>query len=156
MIFLPHIFFSCLYNFYPSVWKARVLPSQSALEKYWSTMQHTSAMKFFRKNMTSNWASFTIPLALHGDAVPVVGVGKNWQKSKLYWSWQSLVGSGTVMQTMFYICGIWKHVLAEAEGNDTRDQCYKISAWSFRWLAKTVHSDLHMTLFMNFAHMLCI
>ena len=41
-----------------------------------------------------NWRRLCIPLALHGDGVPIVRLGKAWVQTVTNWSWYNLLSSG--------------------------------------------------------------
>eukprot|EP00972_Heterocapsa_arctica_P013239 1945042-Heterocapsa_arctica.AAC.1 len=40
---------------------------------------------------------------MHGDGVPVTGVGKSWSKSLDVFSWSSMLGAGCALDMHFYI-----------------------------------------------------
>jgi hypothetical protein len=41
------------------------------------------------------WSANFLPLSLHGDGVPVTGVGKSWSKGVESYSWASSLSEGT-------------------------------------------------------------
>ena len=99
-------------------------------------MISAKALDPYRDQMTGNWKQRAIPLSFHGDGVPVTGVGKSWSKTKVYYSWESLLASGDTMETMIYIYGCWKHAFVKTSSADTRREIWQILSWSFSWLAK--------------------
>ena len=54
---------------------------------------------------TMSWdqLSWCIPLAIHGDGTPGMGVGKAWSKNVDTWSWQSCVVRGALRMSMHWI-----------------------------------------------------
>ena len=42
---------------------------------------------------TRNFKNLAIPISMHGDEVPVVGVGKIWARNALSFSWCSLINN---------------------------------------------------------------
>ena len=51
------------------------------------------------------WQQNTIPLNLHGDAVPTVGCGKVWSKMMQAYSWAGLLTVGSTQERSFFIFG---------------------------------------------------
>eukprot|EP00969_Alexandrium_andersonii_P076241 3361367-Alexandrium_andersonii.AAC.1 len=53
-----------------------------------------------------------VPLAMHGDSVPVSGVQRKWSKSVLVLSWCSLLArDGSTLQFNFLMVCVYKHIL---------------------------------------------
>ena len=78
-----------------------------------------------------------IPLALHGDDVPVVGVGKAWCALMTTFSWTSMLSTGETRDCQYYIYGIFERVRqtdVDDQGNDSLGIFFKILAWSLTWL----------------------
>ena len=65
-----------------------------------------------------NFRRRAIPLSLHGDGVPVTGVGKSWGESMDIYSWNSLLGSGSTLQFNFYIWSIFQVAVNESHLNN--------------------------------------
>eukprot|EP00969_Alexandrium_andersonii_P303175 13401228-Alexandrium_andersonii.AAC.1 len=55
----------------------------------------------------ANWAEKAIPISLHGDGVPAIGVGKAGSKSYDCYSWQSLLAHGSTSTIKQYLFGIF-------------------------------------------------
>ena len=84
-----------------------------------------------------DWKGRCCPLSLHGDEVPVQGVGKIWCRSALMISWASLIaiacGKG-VSDCQIYIYGLFeKFIQSEAPGiPGTMSVLWQILQWSFQ------------------------
>lgn len=134
--FLPHILFASIYEHYPRIWNTRILPQPSSLPAWWSSMKDTQFSVAHKSKMKDNWDRWAIPISIHGDGVGVVGVGKPWQKTKVYYSWQSMVGAGGHMETMMFIGSVWKHMISKAPSGDTRNTMWSMFGWSLKWLSR--------------------
>ena len=100
-IFLPHVLFSDLYNHYPNAWRDRICPSMEKLNEFWSEMEGCPQLRDHPITQLENYQSRAIPLSIHGDGVPVTGVGKTWGKSIDAFSWCSLLGVGLTIECNF-------------------------------------------------------
>ena len=85
----------------------------------------------------SSWTSKCIPLSLHGDAVPCVGVGRSNTKSFDIYSMQGLLTDGWSKDVKIYLLGIFE--TSKAAG--TMDAIWKVLIWSFEALASGVWPD---------------
>ena len=86
-IFLPHVMFSDLYHKYPSKWQAHVAPSVEVIEGFWAAMADHPLVQCTPIRGREGYQQHCIPIRVHGDEVPVVGVGRAWQKLFLVLSW---------------------------------------------------------------------
>eukprot|EP00969_Alexandrium_andersonii_P246521 10894263-Alexandrium_andersonii.AAC.1 len=89
----------------------------------------------------SDYSTRVVPLPLHGDGVPISGVGKKWQKSMTFYTWASMVGSGTTKEIMFYIFSVFGHLQCNKPEAHTTKSLWKVMAWSLSWLAKGLWPD---------------
>ena len=80
-----------------------------------------------------------IPIMIHGDGVPVAGLGKAWSKSAEIISWSSLLAHGPTLLTHYVAFFMYKLLMTQA-GMRT---CWRILCWSLECLASGVwpHSD---------------
>jgi len=67
-----------------------------------------------------------IPIFIHGDGVPVKGVGKSWGESCDIYNWGSLLASGGTVEITFLIWAVWCHSVVTG----TKDLFWKILNWS--------------------------
>ena len=86
-IIMPHALFSDIYHRYPNTWKARVAPSPDVFENFWHEMTDHPLMEHSKLNTREDFRHKAVALRMHGDGVPVTGVGKSWAKMMDIWSW---------------------------------------------------------------------
>lgn len=67
--------------------KKTVLPDAAKLSLLWGGFQHHPCMESHPVKKRPHWKETIIPILLHADEVPVVGVGKIWRRSPV-----SLIG----------------------------------------------------------------
>lgn len=77
-----------------------------------------------------------IPCGLHGDEVPVIGIGKIWSRSCLNFSWCSLLANacgGRCEDIMFFLWSVFeKFAIASTSTTlGTVDAFFSILTWSF-------------------------
>lgn len=138
-LLLPHEMFSALHHHYPSAWSKFVVPSQERLESFWRTNSlHPS---FAARNLDSRpeYRRFCVPLSLHGDDVPVVGVGKAWCALLTVFSWTSMCGLGSTKESQFFIWGCWEKLRKynlDDQAQDTLGSFFKVLVWSLQWLER--------------------
>ena len=80
-----------------------------------------------------------IPLSLHGDEVPVFGVGKIWARSVLSFSWTSILANALGAKAedcTLYIWGVFEKFRVQDEGGvlGTMSTFFSILRWSFQTL----------------------
>ena len=130
----PHETFSSLYHDYPRAWQTRILPEQTTLNKFWNEMRDHPMLSSHPVRRRRGWQHLCVPINIHGDGVPCVGVGKSWGKSMELLSWASCLASGTTMTTFFYIFGIFAACLSNSFNHHTMKQLWIILAWSLEAL----------------------
>ena len=88
---LPHEMFASFFQ--NDAWTQTILPDESKLRPFWDAFEsHPSFQNHPLKSMP-NYKDKVIPLGLHGDECPVLGVGKIWCKCVLFFSWFSLMSA---------------------------------------------------------------
>jgi hypothetical protein len=80
---------------------------------------------------------------MHGDGVPVTGIGKSSSMSLEILTWMSLLAVGTTLETNFYIYSVFKDLVVETPEVDTYDSLWKKLRWSFAalWEGRWPHLD---------------
>lgn len=80
-IALPHLMFSALYRESSSVFMQHMIPGGAdQVQRFWQSMAGHPALAGHPMVGVPGWQDKFIPLSLHGDGVPVTGVGKAWSK----------------------------------------------------------------------------
>ena len=104
-VMLPHLVFHFLYTHYKEFWHNCFLPSGvEGLVAFWKHFSSHPCMVGF-KGCKPQWQRWTLPVNLHGDAVPTVGCGKIWSKMLQAYSWTCLLSKGSTKQRSFFIWG---------------------------------------------------
>ena len=151
---LPHEWFAAVHSHYKPFFDKHICAGTDDMEAFW---RDVAAHPVLRDNVATevpDWRSKFIPISLHGDGVPVKGVGKSWSESFTSWSWASVIApSGTTLQANFLIGGIFDHLVNREGAFKTMNKFWKILAWSFTalyngkwptvsWDGKPIHSSL--------------
>ena len=91
-IVLPHRQFANLYHKHPDRWKEIICPSQEVPKDFWQAMEDHPLMRSTPlKTKEGGYISTCIPIRIHGDDVPVVGVGKCWLEMAFVSSWRPAI-----------------------------------------------------------------
>ena len=78
-----------------------------------------------------------MPIGLHGDDVPITGVGKAWAQLMTVFSWSSLIATGETRDRQYFIYGCWEKLRSVDSNNQEHDTLgcfFKILVWSLKWL----------------------
>ena len=134
---LPHILFASIYRSYKDTWQKVICPSTAAVKAFWKEMVDSGNPNLtpeLKKKTT--FRSHCIPLCLHGDGVPVSGIGKGWVQTVTNWSWYSLLTThAATADSLFFICAIYDKL--RKQGKDlsaTAHHFLTILQWSFEAL----------------------
>lgn len=131
---LPHEVFSHLYTDQPEAFKAQMLPRPAQLPIFWRTVQSHPAMS----ELSEEDLNKAIPLGLHGDEVPITGVGKVWCKAALTFQFFSILCHACATPTkelMHWIWAVFEKLCLPGE-NGTVYTCMKVLKWSFQALKR--------------------
>lgn len=80
-VVLPHLMFAALYRTSPAIFEEHLLPGGvEQVPRFWESMSGHPALAEHPLKTVQNWQRRFILLSLHGDGVPVTGVGKAWGK----------------------------------------------------------------------------
>lgn len=136
--FLPHVLFSFYFHNDKARFQELFLgPYQNKddIAAFWSELERRGDPRLANHPVkTGNgWQRRTIPLAFHGDGVPVLQVGKANTKSMEVYSIQSLFPAGLstlkckILLTQFFVSNAVEN---------THQEIWKILNWSLYWLGK--------------------
>ena len=132
---LPHIIFSSVYHHYQAAWQKIILPSEGRLKEFWklqSQAKHPAFAGHPVLNSTPEFQKKMVPLALHGDGTPVIGIGKIWSRQLTIYSFNSLLGHGTTKDMQLHVWSCFD----ECCGPSTKDEFFTILSWSLEALQK--------------------
>ena len=78
------------------------------------------------------WKSKAVPIAFHGDGVPVTGIGKIWSKTMTMFHFTSLLSQGHSKEVMFWIWSVFDRlrVKGDSTGEGTLETFFRILRWS--------------------------
>ena len=74
------------------------------------------------------------PIQLHGDGVPVTGVGKSWSKSVNVFSWAHSLVSSSAASSQIMVGMFHKHLVCKDDDNNATDGFLRHLCWSLRWM----------------------
>ena len=77
-LLFPHEMFASIYEHYPHAWTQNILPDAETLGIFWDSMAAHPQMVGHPIAARPDFRSRCIPLGLHGDDVPITGIGKIW------------------------------------------------------------------------------
>ena len=137
-LLLPHEMFSAVYHGYPETFKRSILNNAAALEGFWTSVEQHPQIRGHPIKNVANYKSKVIPLAVHGDGVPIVGLGKGWSRVMTLFSWYSLVGQGHTRELLFWIWGAYDRLMKGAVDEGTRGKFFAVLAWSFETMMSGV------------------
>ena len=130
---LPHEQFAHLYHTYPDSFQKRILPDSAELRRFWEEMSDHPGMEGLD---LEGQAHMCVPFGLHGDEVPVTGVGKVWSRSALTFQYFSSMATAAGMATldvMFWVWAVFEKFCEPGEGG-TVDTFMRIFKWSWEAL----------------------
>ena len=141
-ILLAHELFSAFFE-NSNFWHKSILPCKQKLQEFWHKFDGHPAMTNHPIKRKRNYRTHGVPLGLHGDEVPVVGVGKIWSRSCLCFSWCSLIANACGApcdDIMFMVWSVFDKfcVPTTEQVLGTMDTFFKIMHWSFQALFEGV------------------
>jgi hypothetical protein len=103
----PHAVFASFYK-NNEAWESRICSSTDTLSQFWEGQVLAGSPRLDNNPMleVESWKTKFVPIFLHGDGAPVVGVGKSWGKSMDSFSWGSCVarGSTSIISILIFSC----------------------------------------------------
>lgn len=128
---LPHEVFASIHEHYPDAWQQRIIHDHAAIRNFWDQMEDNPMMVGHPIRDKPNDRNLAIPIAMHGDGVPVTGVGKNWRQMMDFYTWCSCLGRGATLDFNFYIWGVFDRLLSTDPAAHTMNAFWELLAWSF-------------------------
>jgi hypothetical protein len=81
--------------------------------------------------LIEGFADMFIPIAIHGDGFPCMGVGKSWGKVMDAWQWSSILCSAKSKQCVWLIFLVHQVLRSCVNGSMTLEDVFRAMAWSF-------------------------
>ena len=137
-ILLPHEYFASMFESFDN-WSRTILPDASKLPAFWAVFDSHPAMTGHPVRRKANYRTHCIPISVHGDEVPVVGVGKIWCRSLLSFSWASIIANACGAQcedVMFFIWAVFEKFCTPGTSRvlGTMQAFWQVLRWSFESL----------------------
>lgn len=144
----PHLVVSHLFNNHKKAFDFKLLGTGEGdlslkLHHFWTEVVRRKDPRIIRHPMCmrDGWTRRAVPIALHGDAVPVIGIGRSNSQSLECFSWQSILAYGPTMAIKFWACGVFeknKHKHGEAS-EQTVHQIWQLLTWSLKAMFEGTH-----------------
>lgn len=142
-ILLPHMMLSAFYKC-GKFWKRTILPEEDQCLQFWHAQKlgkHPQWHGHPLESMDDSALSVVLPISLHGDEVPVTGVGKQWSKKMVNWSWHSMLAcSSSVKHSQFFIWSMFEKAGVEqgSGGYSALRRFFQVLKWSFFFMFEGV------------------
>ncbi len=131
----PHELFAALFQHHSDEFIARILGgSVCNIKKFWDQMRDHPAYTGHPLASRKDHKEKCIPISLHGDGVPIAGIGKSWGQSVDAYSWNSLLGTGTTVFTNFLIYLMYQRLIIKHANFNVFEKFVKKLCWSLYWL----------------------
>ena len=129
---LPHEMFAAIYHNYPEIWRTSISPDVTKLVEFWNAQTGHPQMQGHPVKSRPGWKSRAVPIAFHGDGVPVTGIGKIWSKTMTMFHFTSLLSQGHSKEVMFWIWSVFDRlrVKGDSTGEGTLETFFRILRWS--------------------------
>ena len=144
-ILLPHEMLAAIYE-HKATWDKVILPDEGLPLKFWRAQKngkHPQWSGHPLEHFADRELGKVIPLSLHGDEVPVTGIGKHWSRKMVNFSWHSLLSTtASVRDSQFFIWALFDKAGITEEGDTgyrTLDKFFDLLAWSFEFMFKGIH-----------------
>ena len=106
-VLLPHELFASLHT-NANGWRHST--DEGLVQEFWSNFSRDHCMSGHPLLHRQDFQTRCVPLSLHGDEVPITGVGKIWCRSALTLSWTSFIATAagaSLEDNSMYIYGIF-------------------------------------------------
>lgn len=129
---LPHELFSIIYTHHFPQFMEHILGGDTdRIGAFWDAQtSHPGHPVRLRPDMSK----CCIPITVHGDGVAVSGVGRSWSKTVDVYSWSSMLGRGTTLQTNFLSWMMYWKLRVDNPDMDCFAKLSKLFVWSLYWL----------------------
>ena len=138
--FLPHTVLSHMFSFNRSKFNQVMFGDhdcngEDKLEAFWNEVESRDDPRLAGHPMRRrpDWKQKAIPIAIHGDGVGAIAVGKAGTKSIDVLSFQSILGRGAHTLVKLWMFALWSLCQAKRTDSDydTMDEVWTVILWSF-------------------------
>ena len=131
---LPHAMFAAMHENHPEYFST-CMGNDASRTGFWKDMESHPHFREHPIQNRQNCQSLGIPVSLHGDGVPVAGVGKTWAESCAVYSWSSLLARGlNTLGSNLCIFSVLAATICTGNFHDIYATCWRILCWSLHWL----------------------
>jgi hypothetical protein len=103
--------------------------------KFWDAMADHPSLQDHPYANRPNFKDRCIPISLHGDGVPVTKSSRSGANTVDIFSWNSMIGRGTTLQTNFLIFLIYGNLVYKLDDLRNANKVFsKTLCWSLYWL----------------------
>ena len=135
----PHELFSWLYHAHPEQFGRMMFGGDNAnIRKFWGDMRDHPSFAEHPVCRRPELETHIVPIIMHGDGVPVSGLGKSWLKCVEIYSWGSMLGTGPTRLHNLLIFFLYTGTMCTVEGETSRDRFQRRVRWSLYWLSRGV------------------
>lgn len=114
-------------------WQKIILPGGNVqlLEQFWAAQAtHPAYKKHSIVAKSTFQPAWMVPISIHGDGTPAIGIGKIWCRMLTTWSWTSMVSqSALTKDSQLPIFFLW-----DETDSGTAEEFFRILAWSLNAL----------------------
>ena len=104
-VFLPHETFAAMYARYPESFVSDLVPRPD------DGVAHSPQMERRPARDCADYERLAIPIAMHGDDVPITGIGKGWTSKMTVFSWCSLLAlERHTQEKLFLIYAVFEKI----------------------------------------------
>ena len=131
-VFLPHLQFAHLAEYYPMCCQEAFSLGKGNLEKFWHGVQEVGDDRLEGHPMCleKHWQEKSIPAFLHGD-----GVEYHNRDTMMVWSWGCMLGEQSSLEKHMLLAAFPKSCTTK----ETWPAIWKVLSWSFKALGKGLH-----------------
>ncbi|CAE7344671.1 unnamed protein product [Symbiodinium sp. CCMP2592] len=130
-VLLPHELFASMFEHENEAFFRNVASDEGTRTKFWDRMRSHSHPAWENHPLLHRNIKKAIPISVHGDEVPIAGIGKQWSKKLVNVSWASLLGKTETKSTQFWSMGLVEKTDVKNGPYATMRNLWKILAWSF-------------------------
>ena len=142
---LPHELFAAIYTSFPRIWGDSIFNLQKC-RSFWNSVKGGAHFLTHPVRSRSNFSTKCVPLRLHGDGTPAVGIGKSWGKMVNIWSMSSMLLVGPTILRNFMLWAIHQCLQCTLAGHHTANAFWKRLEWSMQacWEGKWPEHDWNL------------